>query len=272
MGRSLVGDADMVRPVRGMARAGTLLRRVAPLALLAWTAACATKKDLKMLTAEMVTMQARQDSLFQILAGQNRAVLDSLHASTELMVRVRGELGHQLIQMDQQLVQIQELTGQSQRRINELRQQIDSRSQTFSSPLPGGGGGGGGAAEADQLYAIGMEKMQQQAAATARMAFQDLMQNHATHEKAPDAQLQIAESFVMERNFDAAMAEFDRVVQLFPNSPRAPTALFRAGMVAKERGNNQQALAYFNRVRSGYPRADEARLATEEIQRLGRRP
>ncbi len=75
---------------------------------------------------------------------------------------------------------------------------------------------------------------------------------------------------MVERNYDQALKEFDKVVQMFPNSARAPAALYRAGVIHEERGNNTAARQYFERVASGWPRSDEARLAAEKLRTLRR--
>ncbi|HEX6940333.1 MAG TPA: tetratricopeptide repeat protein [Longimicrobiales bacterium] len=251
------------------------LRRSASLCALGVAAVaggCATKNDLKQLRDEVVQMQMRQDSLFRLLQAQNRSILDTLRTSGDLVLRVRGELGYQLQQMEQQLIQIQELTGQSQRRLAELRRQWESRNQEFAAaPVETVGPPGSGDADVEQIYEIGRQKLQEGAAATARAAFEQIVSGHPTHARAPDAQYQIAETYVAERNFDRALQEFERVIELFPNSPRAAQALYRAGVVSEERGNISDARRYFNRVVSGYPRSEEARLAEERLKNLQRR-
>jgi len=251
------------------------LRRSASLCALGLAVAlggCATKNDLKQLRDQVVVMQARQDSLFRLLEQQNREIIDSLRAGGELMMRVRGELGYQLQQMEQQLIQIQELTGQSQIRLAELRAQWQARNEQFGQPsdLPAGESAPA-AGEAEQLYEIGRSKLEEGATATARAAFQQIVSSYPTHELAPDAQYQIGETYVAEQAFDQALKEFERVVELFPNSPRAAQALYRAGVISAERGNISDARRYFNRVVSGYPRAEEARLAEDRLRGLPRR-
>jgi tol-pal system protein YbgF len=234
------------------------------------SAGCATKRDMTLLRQEVVAMQARQDSLLRL---HQRLVLDTLAAQSDQLVRLRGDLGHQLLQMEQQLVQIQELTGQGQQRLAELRQQLDSRSQaiTATAPEPGGAAPSPGtAATADQLYTIGMEHLRQQAPQTARRAFEQIVRDHTTHERAADAQYNIGETYVLEQNFDRALREFDRVAELFPNSPRVPMALYRAGVISEERGNTARAREYFQRVVAGYPGSDERRQAEERLRRLRR--
>lgn len=250
-------------------------RLVAAAGLLLASAGCATKKDVKVLGDEIARLQARQDSLFQELrrdlSERDRAVLDSLHAQSELLLRVRGDLGRQLLQMEQQLVQIQELTGQSQRRISELRAQWESRTQEFETPVTAGQGVASAGPDVTELYELGVEKLREGATSTARAAFEEILNRHVTHELAPDAQYQIGETYVAENEPEAAMRAFDRLIELFPSSSRAPTALFRAGIVAEESGNISRARDYFTRVQGVYPDSDEARLAAERLRRLQRR-
>ncbi|HEX7119946.1 MAG TPA: tetratricopeptide repeat protein [Longimicrobiales bacterium] len=230
---------------------------------------CATKNDLKQLRDEVVEMQVRQDSLFRLLQEQNASILDTLRTSGDLVMRVRGELGYQLQQMEQQLIQIQELTGQSQRRLAELRQQWERRAEQFASaPLPAAGPAEAADTDVETLYALGRQKLQEGAAVTARSAFEQIVSGFPTHPRAPEAQYQIAETYVAEGEFDRALEEFERVIELFPNSPRAAQALYRAGVVSEERGNISDARRYFNRVVSGYPRSEEARLAEDRLRSL----
>lgn len=238
---------------------------------------CATKRDVRDLREQVAAMQARQDSLLQVLAQQNRTLMDSIRQTHEMVLRVRGDLGNQLVQMEQQLIQIQELTGQSQQQLAILRQQVSSRGEYFSTPPEPQGTGGGEAAPAgsgtdpEQLYRVGMEQLQRGNARVARQAFETIVKDHATHERAPDAQLQVAETYYQERNYDAALKALDRVVEMFPSSPAARRAVYRAGVIAEEQGNIPKARSYFQRVESGWPGSEEAELAREKLRRMSGR-
>lgn len=231
-------------------------------------AGCATKRDLRDLRAEVVALQLRQDSLFQVLERQNALLLDSVSGNREIILNTRGDLARQLLAMEDQLVQIQELTGQSQRRINELRQQMESRadelqepaSGTATAPAPSGN-------DPEQLYQVGRQQLERGNARTARQAFEMIISGHATHRLAPDAQFSIAESWVQE-DPARALREFERVQELFPSSPRAPAALYRAGVIARDRTDTAKAREYFQRVVRGYPGSEEARAASEALSRL----
>jgi TolA-binding protein len=59
-------------------------------------------------------------------------------------------------------------------------------------------------------------------------------------------------------------------VKAYPNSSRAPAALYKLGLLAESRGNKPAARTYYQRVVAGYPRSDEANLARDKLQRLGK--
>ncbi|HUG00809.1 MAG TPA: tol-pal system protein YbgF [Longimicrobiales bacterium] len=258
------------RPPGGIRLRGVAVTLLAAAALSA--TGCATKRDVRDLRAEIRTVMARQDSILVMLGGEHRALRDSIRAVGGEVVTARGELRNQLLGMEQQLIQIQELSGQSQRRLNQLREDMERRGDEPPSrdPSETGGGAAPSGVEGDDLYIAGTEQLDRGASETARLAFEQLLQENPQHPRAPDAQYNIGETYYQEGNLDAALEALDRVVQLYPDSPRAPAALYRAGVISEERGNIAEARGYFNRVLSGYPRSEQARLASDKLQTLSR--
>jgi TolA-binding protein len=61
---------------------------------------------------------------------------------------------------------------------------------------------------------------------------------------------------------------YDQVVKTYANSSRAPSALYKLGLLAEQRGDKPTARTFYNRVMSGYPRSPEADLARQNQQRL----
>ena len=246
-------------------------RRLAVLLLVAGAAAaCATKKDVKLLRTEMQLMQARQDSMFQVLEGQNRATQDSIRATHDLIVRLRGDLSYQLVGLGNQLVQLQELAGQSQARINDFRQLLEEQRREIAEPVTPPAASGTSSGSAADLYRVGAGLLEQGSAATARQAFEQLLRQHPQDSLAADAQLKLAETYVLEGNFDRGLRELERVAELYPGSARAPQALYRAGVVSEEQGNTAEARAYYTRVTTAYGNSEEARRAQDKLRALPR--
>ncbi|HET7460032.1 MAG TPA: tetratricopeptide repeat protein, partial [Longimicrobium sp.] len=66
-------------------------------------------------------------------------------------------------------------------------------------------------------------------------------------------------------------AAYQRVVERWPRSERAPAALLRIAKLEIARGDRTQARAHLNQILRSYPRSDEAEEARTQLDRLGSR-
>src|SRR5262245_81805 len=119
------------------------------------------------------------------------------------------------------------------------------------------------------MYDASLQQYRRGSLSTARLGFREFLRLYPTNDRAADALFYIGETFATE-NADSAAAVYQQVVKAYPNSPRAPAALYKLGLLAESRGNKQGARTYYQRVIAGYPRSDEANLARDKLQRLGR--
>ncbi|HET9515659.1 MAG TPA: tetratricopeptide repeat protein, partial [Gemmatimonadales bacterium] len=244
---------------------------------------CATKSQVQQIVqTEMGIMRAQQgrvDSvraaeLRRIIALQNQ-ILDSLQAGREALKLVRGELGQELLGVQQQLVQIQELTGQSQRRLAELRADLDNRSEqlaaadTTRTPAPvdtAAPAPVAGTPTPDQLYQGALSEFRRGSNATARAAFHEFVRLYPTHGQMPDALYHLAETFYEEP--DSAVVYYQQVVDRFPQSNRAATSLYKLGALAEQRQDRAAARRYYQQVIQQFPRSTEANLARQKLASL----
>jgi len=175
---------------------------------------------------------------------------------------------------------VQELTGQSQQRLTELRGKLEEQArQPVPAPVPDSGRGGAAVPVGpsgnpagpgpDQMYELSLQQFRRGSLATARLGFREFLRVFPTHERAPDALFYVGETFAGE-SADSAAAVYQQVVKTYPNSSRAPSALYKLGLLAEARSDKAAARTYYARVIAGYPRSDEANLARDKLQRLGR--
>jgi len=253
-------------------------RRVALLGL-GITAGCALKGDVRKVDLEVEALQAqmtRSDSVRRLerdsLLAAIAAVQQTLTTQQNYLVQLRGDAKNDHLNIQQQLVSVQELTGQSQQRLSELRSQLEARAaQPVTGPDTGGRTGpapAGGLATADQMYDASLQQYRKGSVATGRSGFRQFLQAFPTDPRAADALFFIGESFG-DQQPDSAAPVYAQVVKAYPNSGRAPTALYKLGLLA-EKSDKALARTYFNRVIAGYPRSDEANLARIRLQALGR--
>ncbi len=249
-------------------------------------AACASPSEVKRVQNDVAMLRAettRQDSvrsarLAEIMRVQQR-LMDSLEATRTAVRNLRGETQQDFYKVEQQLVQLQELTGQSQRRLSELRTQLEAREAQISAGPPAGGtpGDTGAAAppdaattaSADQIYEASVAQLRRGSTATARTGLRQLLRNHPTSERVPDALYFMGQSFAAE-NQDSAAAYYNQVVQNHGQSPRASAALYNLGLLAERRKDTAAARDAYQRVVQRYPRSDEAALARDRLRALGR--
>lgn len=243
-------------------------RLLSVLVLVPLLGACATKRDLRDLRTEMEAMRASQDALLREIARQNDLLLDSM---TVQDVRLRGDMLNRLLQMERQLVQIQELTGQGQQRLAEMRQELRRQEDAMrAAPMGGAPASGGATGDPEELYAAAEGALMRGSFTSARTGFEALVQGFPQHPRAPQAQLGIGETYEKTSEAERALEAYMRVPELYPDSPYAPTALLRAGRIEAGRNNRDEARTVFNQLIGAFPDSPEAETAREELRELRR--
>ncbi len=250
-------------------------------------AGCALRGDVRKVELQVEALRSEssrsdsarrveRDSLIRLLAALQAALV----AQQTALTQIRGDVRTDLQAVQQQLGTLQELTGQSQQRLSELRSRIATQAPVAPSPvapadstgaMPPAGNPPFSVAPpgADQMYDLSLQQYRRGSFATARLGFREFLRLYSDDDRAADALYYVGESFAPE-NADSAAAVYQEVVKRFPNSPRAPSSLYKLGLLAEQRGNKAAARTFYARVVAGYPRSDEANLARDKLQALGR--
>jgi tol-pal system protein YbgF len=225
--------------------------------------------DIALLKAESARRDsARAAQLTQVIQMQQR-VMDSLTTSRKAVGQLRGDLASDLYNIQQQLVQLQELTGQSQQRLSELRTRLEARGEQISTAVPGDTSPSTASAPADQMYEASLAQLRRGSTSTARQGLREMLRTYPTSERAGDALYFIGQSFAAESP-DSAAAYYEQVVQKYPSSSRAGSALYNLGLLAERRKETRKARDAYQRVVQKYPQSDEAALARDRLKALGR--
>lgn len=248
-----------------------------PAAVLSLGGCVASKRDVFLLQTQLSTMQsasARADTArsAQVAAVLNQIVQsnDSVRVLSARLAKLQSTVATDHYEMGRQILQIQELSGQSQRRLQELRASLEERSQMAAAaptPVPGDTTrampAGPGPA---QLFQSSLDQLRRGSATVARSGFEELLRTYPRSEDAPEAMIYIAETYAAERNQVAADSVYLLVVQRYPSSPKAATALYKHAISIRAAGRTAQARAAFERIVREYPRSDEAALAREQLR------
>jgi tol-pal system protein YbgF len=287
------------------------VRCLLPLVLLATGACFATREDVQALHADVQSLRAdnarsdsaRRAALDRVVTSMN-IVRDSLGLLSARVFKMQGDVRGDLYNVGQQLLQIQQLTGQSQQRVQELRASLEARQSDIQSsnaqpgapPTTGATGAapsstsatspssanpssrpgatttpapsGGATPGPNQLFQISLEQLRRGSPGAARTGLQTLLQQYPTSDLVPDAEFYLGEAYHQEGNAAGADSAYAAVVSSYPTSPRAPTALYKRALGMEEKGNVVGARGLLNDLVTRYPRSDEAALAKERLRTL----
>ena len=210
-----------------------------------------------------------------------RALSDSVASLSSRLTRLRAETQAEVRGMRQEVNQVMEVSGQSEARLKELRNQIDARIRNAAPVAPPPSPSASrdtttspatpveAAPDENELYQIGRDQLTRGGNSAARAAFTDLLNRYPDSEHAADAQFYIAESLAAESKVAAADTAYASVVSKYADSPRAPTALYKRGVLAQAARRTTAAKRLYNDLIQRYPSSDEAELARERLRILG---
>jgi tol-pal system protein YbgF len=254
-------------------RAGTLseklrmgggARRLILMAVVALSlGGCATKRDIRDLGENLQVLNAQQADLIRELRREQARLQDSVQVLSVAQLEMRAIFLRRMVDLQEDLLRLQEVTGISQQQLAAIRDQMDRA----RSSIPSGGfvfdesGGGGGGGAAEEIYNEALTAHGRGSFGAARLGFQEVVERFPGHTLAPEARYFLADIMEQEGESAEALAAFLRIAELHPAAPRVPEALYRAGLIHRSRGEQAEARRLFERVVNTWPNSPAAQLA-----------
>jgi TolA-binding protein len=248
------------------------------LAALGWgVGGCvATRGDVRLLQDELRALRgsvsaadtarrAQADSVLVTLARAN----DSLRALSARVARVQAvqaDATGTLYELGRQLITIQELSGQSQRRLQELRASLENKAQEAAAATDTARAAPATLPGPNSLFELARDQLARGSPRAAREALDTLIVRYPTADVVPAAQFFVAEAYAQEGNRAAADSVYNMVALRHPRSDRAPTALYKLALARRDAGQTAAAQTLLERIVRDYPRTDEAVFAREQLR------
>lgn len=270
---SLVGSIR----TRGLGRKDVLTALVIPWAC----ASCffATKQDFERLQQDIVVTRASSNATDSVQRAQLievsrsvRTLGDSINSLSRRVSAMRTASESEMNAMRQDISQLQDLSGQSEQRMRDVRAALEEKRQEQASAPTNPDSAGGAPSSAGpgplQLLQSGRDQLLRGGNVAARSAFSELITKYPTSEYVPEAMFYSAQAYAAERNLDAADAQYVALISRFPNSPRIPTALYKRATRLQSQKKTAEAKRIFQDIIKRFPRSDEAALADERLQSI----
>ncbi|MDA2915502.1 tol-pal system protein YbgF [Nitrospinae bacterium AH_259_B05_G02_I21] len=100
------------------------------------------------------------------------------------------------------------------------------------------------------------------------LGFRDYLKRYPNTELASSSQYWIGECYLGQRNYAQAVEEFQKLLDVYPQSPKVPSALYKQGLAYLELGREDKALKALETVSSQFPTTTEAGHAAERLKTL----
>ena len=239
----------------------------------------AMKSDVDKLQADIIGTRAGSNAADSVqraylvdVSRSVRSLSDSINALSKRINTMRTASESDLAAMKEDISQLQDMTGQSERQLRDMRAAVEEKTSQATAPTtdPGAASGDlttGGPGPA-QLLQAGRDQLLKGGNASARAAFSELISKYPKSDLVPEAMFYTAQAYAAERNADAADAEYASLIVKYPASPRVPTAMYKRALQLQASKKTTEAKRMFQDIIKRFPRSDEAALADERLQSI----
>jgi tol-pal system protein YbgF len=120
----------------------------------------------------------------------------------------------------------------------------------------------------DTLYRQGVEQIKAGNTREAREILTDFTEKYPKHDLTANAHYWIGESYYIEKSYDQAILEFEKVIKNYPDRGKVPASLFKQGMAFKAIGDKKSCKYILNKLIEKYPKSAEAASAKAKLKAI----
>src|SRR5713101_1176645 len=212
------------------------------------------------------TMGSLQKSVQDVQANSG-ARLDTMSTQVQGLSDNLEEIKSRLGKLNQQLVDLQNSVQSVDAKISGAAPATGTASPTGSTA--GSPAMPAGAPSADTLYSNGLRDITSGKYDLARSEFQDFLKYYGDTDLASNAQFYLGEIAFKQRQYSQAVAEYEKVLTVYPKSFKLAPARLKKGMALIELGQKTGGVRELREVVKRYPGTEEDRRARAKLKELG---
>ncbi len=208
-------------------------------------------------------------------------LLRELQAKTdengESLRQFKADTGTQFDELKQRMQVLEGKSDDTADRFEKLSEKVDEVRYPAAGALPaadslaaGGDSVRVGFADARRAYTNAYSDMTAGNYDLALMGFEEFLRNYPASELSDNAQYWIGECHYAKEEYQAAYDAFKKVLDVYPNGDKIPSALLKTGYCALALGKDKEGRGFLQELVAKYPLSPEARLAQEKLEALPR--
>jgi tol-pal system protein YbgF len=191
---------------------------------------------------------AKVDS--QVLSGKVDDLSQQVRKPTDDLALLREDAERRLTALDGRVAALEKGMAELQ------KQAAESKAKAEAPATP------------EALYQKALETYRGGNMTRSREEFTAFLEKYPKHELAANAHYWLGESYYGERRYDQAVLAFQEVVKNHPTREKAPAALLKQGMAFRELGDAKSARFVYRKLMDEYPKTEEAARAKEKLKEL----
>lgn len=227
-----------------------------------------TKHEGEVMQGQIAALDKRVATQEETLSGRVKQLDDSIDQATKMLARNGADIGTKVDGFSDELARFAGRLEMLQRTIDAARSELAQVKQDQTSLsgrlesiekqlgiVPGQPGEPSTPVTVDKtaLFDGALQKLQNGKFADARREFRLFVQAFGQDEKADDAAFYVGETFFREKDYEKAIAEYQRVIDTWPKGDMADDAFQQAGLAALEGKLCLEAGAYLGELIRRFP-------------------
>ncbi|MGA2299323.1 MAG: tol-pal system protein YbgF [Candidatus Acidiferrum sp.] len=216
------------------------------------------------------TMSGLQKSVQDVQANSGTR-LDTMSTQVQGLSDNLEEIKSRIGKLNQQLVDLQNSVQNIDARLAGGTPTGTSAPTGAVAPAPNGAAAApaGASPSADTLYSNGLRDITSGKYDLARSEFADYLKYYGDTDLASNAQFYLGEIAYSQKQYEQAVAEYDKVLSNYPKSFKLAPARLKKGMALIELGQKNPGVRELREVVKRYPGTEEERRARARLKELG---
>jgi tol-pal system protein YbgF len=216
---------------------------------------------------------AGQKVLIDQLRGEIRVLRGKLEETGYLLKQNMKSFEGSKDKRKDQLDRIEQMTSANMDRIIRIEQYLDLETTKSELKLEKGSHTKSDISyakelSADEIYKLAKQALAQDDFETAREGYGQLLKRYPKSSQADNAQFWIGETYYLEKWYEKAILEYQKVIEKYPKGNKVPASLLKQGFAFASLGDKANTRLILTELVKKYPKSNEAQIAKQKLKRL----
>lgn len=210
-------------------------------------------KNLDVLRKGTADMQANLDSMridVQVMTGKVDDLGLAAKKPFDDISLLKEDTSRSVMSMDERLKKLEVDLAQANTKLSAIAKSLEQ------PPNP------------ENIYKQALDTLKSGETGKSRDMFNKFNEQFPDHKLTANVRYWIGETFYLEKNYEQAVLEFQRVIKEYPGREKVPAAMLKQGLSFRELGDTKSARFIIKELIEKFPRAEEIPAAKEVLQKL----